>query len=59
MMTLSCNCGHTTRGDDRYLVEAEMWVHALKDHRDMLTAMTAEQIAGWLKEKDQKLSATG
>ena len=55
MYTLNCNCGHSTKGSDRYLVEGEMWAHAFKDHKDMLLGMKAPDIAQWLRDKDKTL----
>jgi len=57
MYELSCNCGHVTKGNDRYMVEGEMWVHAIKDHKDLLAGMSAAQLAEWLKNKDKTLAA--
>lgn len=57
MATLTCNCGFSVTNPDKYQVEGEMWVHALKEHLDVLTGMTAAQFRDWLKDKDAKLSA--
>jgi hypothetical protein len=55
MVSLSCNCGHTEKDADRYKVEARMWVHAIRDHIDMLKGMGEAQLEQWLRDKDQKL----
>ncbi len=57
MPKLECNCGYSVENKDRYNVEAQMWHHAISDHQDMLTQMSVEQLEGWLKDKDMKLTA--
>jgi predicted small metal-binding protein len=55
MITLSCNCGFSSTGENKYKVEAEMWYHAIQDHSDMLKSMTVEMLEQWLLNKDAQL----
>lgn len=57
MAQLSCNCGLTVENENRYVVEATMWHHAIRDHLDMLKSMTIEQLTEWLEKKDKQLGA--
>lgn len=49
-------CGHKTSGEDRYMVEAQMWYHAMSEHLEIMKDMSVEDIAKWLKDKDEKLA---
>jgi predicted small metal-binding protein len=55
MKTLSCNCGFSVTGENKYKVEAEMWHHAIHQHADMLKSMTPEMLEQWLVNKDKQL----
>lgn len=55
MSSLSCNCGFTVENENRSVVEAKMWFHAIQDHMEMLKEMTEEQIVEWLKGTHKQL----
>ena len=57
MFSLVCNCGYETKGPDRYMVEAQMWQHAMGNHLEQLKGMKTEQIVQWLKDKDKTLAS--
>lgn len=58
MASLSCNCGYSVENENKYVVEASMWHHAIHDHSDMLQSMTVDQIEQWLVNKDKQLGVS-
>ncbi len=55
--SIACNCGHTVKGTDTRVVEAEMWHHAINDHSDMVEGMTVDQLTGIMKGWDKEFAA--
>jgi hypothetical protein len=55
--SITCNCGKEIKGDDKRVVEAKMWHHAVNDHTDMVKGMSVEQFTGIMKGWDEKFAA--
>jgi hypothetical protein len=56
---LTCDCGQTHSGEDRRAVEAAMWVHAIKDHGEMLKSFDVPGLTGKLKDWDKRFGTQG
>ncbi len=54
--SITCNCGHEVNGNDRRLVEAKAWHHAIHDHADMVNNMSVEQFTEIMKSWDKKFA---
>jgi len=50
--SITCNCGWEAKGNDKRIVEAEMWHHAIHDHEDMVKNMSVEQLTEIMKSWD-------
>ena len=55
MHSITCNCGFKVEDKDHYKAEAKAWHHAIKDHLDMLTEMSAEQLEQVIKSNDKQM----
>ncbi|MBI2451862.1 hypothetical protein HYV50_02155 [Candidatus Pacearchaeota archaeon] len=55
--SVTCNCGHEVKGEERRKVEAEMWRHAIQDHAEMVKNMSAEQFTKIMREWDEKFAS--
>lgn len=55
MPSITCNCGFKAEDKDKYKVEAKIWHHAIKDHKERLEKMTQEQLEHVIRNNDKQM----